>query len=118
VPSHIIDYELYGDGYATGEVRAIFDERAMIQRWLDVEAALASAQAELGLIPTEAAEAIARAARIERLDLEAVKRDLGVTAHPLVPVVRELTRLAGEHGGWVHWGATTQDIMTPGWCCS
>ena len=110
----MIDYELYGDGYATPEVRAIFDERAMIQRWLDVEAALASAQGELGLIPTEAATAIARAARVERLDLAAVKRDVGVTAHPLVPVLRELTRAAGEHGGWVHWGATTQDIMDTG----
>jgi adenylosuccinate lyase len=95
-------------------MRAVFDERAMLQRWLDVEAALAAAQGELGLIPARAAAAIARAARVELLDLEAVKRDLKTTAHPIVPVVRELERVAGEDGRWVHWGATTQDIIDTG----
>jgi 3-carboxy-cis,cis-muconate cycloisomerase len=114
MPSHLIDYELFGNQFATPEMRAIFEERAMLQRWLDVEAALATAQAELGLIPTRAAEAIARAARVEQLDLEAVKRDLKTTAHPIVPVVRELERVAGEDGRWAHWGATTQDIIDTG----
>ena len=63
MPSHLIDYQLFGDQFATPEMRAVFDERAMLQRWLDVEAALAAAQAELGLIPARAAEGIARAAR-------------------------------------------------------
>jgi adenylosuccinate lyase len=114
MPSHLIDYALFGDQFSTPEMRAIFDERAMLQRWLDVEAALAAAQAELGLIPGAAAEAIAGAARVERLDLETVQRDLKTTAHPIVPVVRELERVAGEHGRWVHWGATTQDIIDTG----
>jgi adenylosuccinate lyase len=114
VPSHLIDYSLFGDQFSTPEMRAIFDERAMIQRWLDVEAALALAQAELGLIPAAAGPAIAAAARVERLDLEAVKRDLQVMAHPILPVVRALERAVGEHGRWVHWGTTTQDIMDTG----
>ena len=114
MPSNLIDYQLFGDQFATPEMRAIFDERAMLQRWLDVEAALAAAQAELGLIPARAAEGIARAARVELLDLETVKRDLKTTAHPIVPVVRELERVAGEDGRWVHWGATTQDIIDTG----
>src|SRR5256885_5476173 len=86
----------------------------MLQLWLDVEAALAAAQADLHLIPREDAEAIARAARVENLDLPAIKRDLVVTAHPLVPVVRELARVAGAAGRWVHWGATTQDVIDTG----
>jgi adenylosuccinate lyase len=114
VPSHLIDYSLFGDQFSTPEMRAIFDERAMIQRWLDVEAALALAQAEMGLIPAEAGPAIASAARVERLDLEAVKRDLGVMAHPILPVVRALEHAVGPHGRWVHWGTTTQDIMDTG----
>lgn len=114
MPSHVIDFQLFGDQFSTPELRAVFDERAMLQRWLDVEAALATAQAELGLIPAEAAVAIAAAARVETLDLEAVRRDLAVTAHPLVPLVRELGRAAGEAGRWVHWGATTQDIVDTG----
>jgi len=114
MPSHLIDYQLFGDQFSTAEMRAVFDERAMLQRWLDVEAALAAAQAELGLIPAKAAEAIGRAARVELLDLDAVKRDLARTAHPIVPVVREIERLAGEDGRWVHRGATTQDIIDTG----
>jgi adenylosuccinate lyase len=114
VPSHVIDFELFGDQFSTPEIRAVFDERAMLQRWLDVEAALAGAQADLGLIPKVAAEVIAHRARVEHLDLAAVKRDLAVTAHPIVPLVRELARVSGEAGRWVHWGATTQDVMDTG----
>lgn len=112
--SHFIDFTLFGDQFSTPEIRAVFDERTMLQRWLDVEAALAAAQAELALIPASAAEAIARAARVENLDLDAVKRDLAVTAHPIMPIVRELARVAGDAGHWVHWGATTQDIIDTG----
>ncbi|HEY4658125.1 MAG TPA: lyase family protein, partial [Gemmatimonadaceae bacterium] len=112
--SHVIDFQLFGDQFSTPEIRAVFEERAMLQRWLDVEAALAAAQAELHLIPRDAAEAIARAARVENLDLDAVKRDLAVTAHPIVPIVRELARVTGDAGRWVHWGATTQDIIDTG----
>ena len=112
--SHFIDYQLFGDQFSTPEIRAVFDERSMLQLWLDVEAALAGAQADLHLIPREDAEAIARAARVENLDLQAIKRDLVVTAHPLVPVVRELARVAGAAGRWVHWGATTQDVIDTG----
>jgi 3-carboxy-cis,cis-muconate cycloisomerase len=111
VPSHFIDFQLFGDQFSTPEIRAVFEERTMLQRWLDVEAALAGAQADLQLIPREAADAIARAARVENLDFVTIKRDLAVTAHPLVPVVRELARVAGEGGRWVHWGATTQDVL-------
>jgi 3-carboxy-cis,cis-muconate cycloisomerase len=112
--SHFIDYQLFGDQFSTPEARAIFDERAMLQRWLDVEVALAAAQAELGLIPAAAAATIAASARVERLDLDRVRRDLQTTAHPIVPVVRELERLCGPAGRWVHWGATTQDILDTG----
>ena len=114
MPSHIIDFDLFGDQFSTAEMRAIFDERAMIQRWLDVEAALAAAQGELGVIPAAAAVTIGRRARVELLDLEAVKRDLKVTAHPILPVVRALERACGDEGRWVHWGTTTQDIMDTG----
>jgi adenylosuccinate lyase len=114
VPSHFIDYELFGDQFSTPEIRAVFDERTMLQCWLDVETALAGAQADLHLIPREDADAIARAARVENLDLGAIRRDLAVTAHPIVPLVRELARVAGDAGRWVHWGATTQDIIDTG----
>lgn len=92
-----------------------FTIRARWQAWLNVESALASAQADLGMIPREAAEAIASACRLERLDLERVREGIARTSHPLMPLVVELSRVVGEpHGGWVHWGATTQNITQTG----
>jgi adenylosuccinate lyase len=85
------------------------------QAWLDVEVALAMAQAELEIIPKEAAEAIARAARVELLDRARIDEGFARTGHTLVPLVWELSRVVGEpHGGWVHWGATTQNITQTG----
>ena len=96
-------------------IRALYRLENRWQAWLDVEAALAKAQAELAIIPAEAAEAIARAARLELLDRVRIDEGLARTGHTLVPLVWELARVVGEpHGGWVHWGATTQNITQTG----
>jgi adenylosuccinate lyase len=96
-------------------VRALFTEAARFQSWLDVEAALALAQAELGIIPAGAAREIAAKAQLSNLDLEAVRAGLARTGHPIVPLVWELDRVcAGDAGGYVHWGATTQNITQTG----
>ncbi len=96
-------------------VRALFTEAARFQSWLDVEAALAQAQAELGVIPEAAAHEIADKARLVNLDLEAVRAALARTGHPLVPLVWALDQACvGEAGGYVHWGATTQNITQTG----
>ncbi|HEV8308225.1 MAG TPA: adenylosuccinate lyase, partial [Methylomirabilota bacterium] len=58
--SHIVDSEVYGAGCASPEMAAIFTDRNRVQKWYDVETALAEAQAELGMIPAEAAAEIAR----------------------------------------------------------
>ena len=73
MPSTAFDSFYFKDRFSTGPMRAIWDDRATQQRWLDVEAALAEVEAELGLIPEEAAAEIAAAARIERMDLDAMK---------------------------------------------
>ena len=56
---HFMDSIVFGDSVGTAEMRRIFDERSAFQRWLEVEVALAKAQASLGMIPGEAAETIA-----------------------------------------------------------
>src|SRR2546428_14186005 len=92
-------------------VRALFTEAARFQSWLDVEAALAQVQAELGIIPESAAREISRKAHLKHLDLRAVRSGLAKTGHPLVPLVWELDRVCENGaGGFVHWGATTQNI--------
>src|SRR5262245_19773411 len=96
-------------------VRALFTEAARFQSWLDVEAALAQAQAELGIIPDAAAREITRKAHVSYLDLGAVRAGLARTGHPLVPLVWELDRVCeGDAGGYVHWGATTQNVTQTG----
>jgi adenylosuccinate lyase len=85
------------------------------QSWLDVEVALARAQADLGIIPKDAAETIARCARMELLDRARIDEADKRTGHTIVPLVWELSRVCGDPaGGWVHWGATTQNIVQTG----
>jgi adenylosuccinate lyase len=96
-------------------VRALFTEAARFQSWLDVEAALAEAQAELGIIPAVAAREIVRKARLEHLDLAAVRAGLAKTGHPLVPLIWALDQACEDDaGGYVHWGATTQNVTQTG----
>ena len=96
-------------------IRALYRLENRWQAWLDVEAALARAQAELGIIPSEAAEAIAAKAKFELMDRARIDEGFARTGHTLVPLVWELGRIVGEpHGGWVHWGATTQNITQTG----
>ena len=96
-------------------VRSLYRLENRWQSWLDVEVALAVAQAELGIIPQPAADAIARAARMELLDRVRIDEGFARTGHTIVPLVWELSRIVGEpYGGWVHWGATTQNITQTG----
>ncbi|MBT6274241.1 MAG: adenylosuccinate lyase family protein [Chromatiales bacterium] len=96
-------------------IRELFTQSARWQSWLDVEAALAEAEAELGMIPAAAAKVIRGKARLELLDSAAIHDGLVRTAHPLVPLVWELARVCGDEvGGYVHWGATTQNILETG----
>src|SRR4249919_3343404 len=96
-------------------IRALYRLENRWQAWLDVEVALAKAQAELGIIPEGAAEAIAAKAKLELMDRARIDEGFARTGHTIVPLVWELSRIVGEpHGGWVHWGATTQNITQTG----
>lgn len=108
------DCEVLRDLYGSAEVRALFDSRALVQGWLNAERALAGAEAEVGLIPPAAAERIAREADASLYDLAALREGVALSQHPLVPLIRALADRCGEHGGYVHWGATTQDIVDTG----
>jgi 3-carboxy-cis,cis-muconate cycloisomerase len=106
------DGAAYGAVFGSDAMRAILDEGTALQRMLDVEAALARAQARLGLIPPKAAEAITATARAETLDMPALASATAAMGFPTVGLVKQLSALAGpEAGRWTHWGATTQDIL-------
>ncbi|MBO0880446.1 MAG: adenylosuccinate lyase family protein [Mycobacterium sp.] len=93
----------------------VFDTSARWQCWLDVEAALAITQSDLGIIPAPAGEAIASACLLRQLNIKRIETEIDRSSHPFMPVVAEVSRVVGEpHGGWVHWGATTQNITQTG----
>lgn len=113
--SHVIDSAFHRGGYSTPESRQVFCDVCRMQRWLDIEAALAMCQAEMEMIPYEAANRIQAAAHIELLDLAKISTGIATTGHSLVPLLRELQRVTGSYSAqFVHHGATTQDIQDTG----
>ncbi|HEY1677512.1 MAG TPA: 3-carboxy-cis,cis-muconate cycloisomerase [Candidatus Sulfotelmatobacter sp.] len=103
------------DSLATTEALAeLFSDRSVLQAMLDFEIALARAEARIGIIPSTAAEAIAKAAKAEEFDLPALSRASLRAGTPTIPFVRALTSLVRaqneEAGNFVHWGATSQDV--------
>ena len=106
------DSPLMGGLFGTEAMRTLFSDRGRLQAMLDVEAALARVQADLGIIPADAASAIARAARVDNLDLPEIAASTVLVGYPVVALVKQLGRAAGvEAARYVHWGATTQDIL-------
>ncbi len=106
--------DLAGHAFSTPRMRRIFSGTTQVQRMLDFEAALARAQATVGLIPTEAAHTISNACRAEELDPDAVLAEGADAGTPLIPLVRALARACGDAGRYVHHGATTQDVIDTG----
>src|SRR5258705_7236912 len=112
----VLSSTLFGDMFGTAAMRAAFGELGLLSRCAEVEAALARAQARVGIVPAGEPAAIAQAAAaiIEQpasLDRAGLKRETETVGYPILPLVRQLAERAGEAGRWVHWGATTQDIM-------
>ncbi|WP_051813691.1 3-carboxy-cis,cis-muconate cycloisomerase [Kitasatospora sp. MBT63] len=99
-------------------VEAATGDRAWLQAMLDAEAALARAQARLGTLPEDAAEAVTAAARADRLDLRALALAARETANPVVGLVQALTRAVAETdpaaAEYVHRGSTSQDVFDTG----
>ena len=115
MPSTVFDSFYFKDRFGSAAMRELWSDRATLQRWLDVEAALAEVEAGLGLVPKNAAREIAREARIENLDLEGLKRAFDRTWNPVVPLVDALRKnLSPKAGGYVHWGATSKNIFDTG----
>jgi adenylosuccinate lyase len=115
MPSSVFDSVLLGHVWGTEELRAIFNDENRVQKWYDYEAALALSQAALGIIPQAAADEIARKAKVGNVDLVAIGAEIRLTKHPLVPALRALQHVcAGDHGEYVHFGPTTQDVLDSG----
>lgn len=114
MPSSVFDIQSLQHLWSTDEMREIFSEENRVQKWLDFEVALARSQAELGIIPAAAAEEIARHAQVSGLDLPAMSAEIRRIKHSLVPALKQVQARCKEHGEWLHYGATTQDVLDTG----
>ena len=105
----------YRDMFGTPAMRAIFSDDRRFTSWLETEVALAEVQATLGLIPESAAAAIATAAKLENLNVPAMKEAYEKVGFPILPLVKQLAAACdAESAKYVHWGATTQDVIDTG----
>lgn len=101
--------------WSTPELRMIFSESSRLQKWLDFEVALAKTQARLGIIPQDAADAITAAGKIENFDIKAIAAEIRRIKHTLMPVLKEYQKhLPREASEYLHYGATTQDVVDTG----
>ena len=114
MPISVLESRLYKDMFGSERMRAIFNDEATIARYTEVEVALAKVQGELGVIPKEAAKAIIQHADSSKLDYDLLKQETEIVGYPILPLVNQLAKICGPQGEYLHWGATTQDIMDTG----
>jgi 3-carboxy-cis,cis-muconate cycloisomerase len=106
---------LLGPLFASAKMRAALSDSAMLQRMLDVEAALARAEASIGVIPKSAGAPIAAVCQARRFDIAALGNAAAQAGNLAIPLVKALTAAVAKRdknaARFVHWGATSQDII-------
>src|SRR5436190_10688411 len=112
----VLSSTLFGDMFGTAAMRGVCGELPVLGQCAATGAALAGARACAGIVPADAAAAISNAAAAivegpQALGLQRRERETETVGYPILPLVRQLADRAGDAGRWVHWGATTQDIM-------
>lgn len=110
----VIDSQIHGFLFGTEEMNEVFSEKSWVQKWLDTEAALAQAQGELGVIPKEKADIIVKYAKADLIDIPSIGEGYK-SSITIVPLLNAFKKILPEHAGeYVHWGATSQDIVDTG----
>jgi 3-carboxy-cis,cis-muconate cycloisomerase len=108
------DSIIFRDILSSSECAAIWSDRTRTQYYLDFEAALARAQAQLGIIPQKAADEIVKHCVVDKIDFDELKKQTELIGYPILGVVKQLVKQVNHVeaglGEWAHWGATTQDV--------
>mgnify|MGYP001411107519 CR=1 FL=1 len=113
--THVSDSEIYKDLYGNERIREIFSDKSLLEKWIEIELALAKAQAELGVIPKKAFEEIEKKADPDLFNMGEIRKGITETSHPLITFIRQYSEICENGAGeYVHFGATTQDIMDTG----
>jgi len=102
------------DWFGDDEVVELFSEGSLVEAWLAVERSLAATQAELGVIPAEAAAVIEAVAVSDNVDLAELRARTLVVGYPILPMLEQIGGRSADAARYLHWGATTQDIMDTG----
>lgn len=90
----------------------MFNDQAYIERCIDVETALARAQTTCKVVPEGTGKSITALALASDLDIERLQKETEIVGYPILPLTTQLAAMCGDEAGkYVHWGATTQDIM-------
>lgn len=109
--STLLDSRFLRSLFTTDAMRGVFSDSRTLERYIDVEVALAVAEGKLGIIPADAAATISREAHSVSLDLKRLERETHNVGYPILPLIHQLDEHLGAAGKYIHWGATTQDIM-------
>jgi 3-carboxy-cis,cis-muconate cycloisomerase len=109
--STLINSRFLGSLFSTPEMKNVFSDTSSLVRYTETEVALALAEGKLGLIPADAAKTIAERAAKITLDMDRLERETHNVGYPILPLVHQLAEGLGDAGKFLHWGATTQDIM-------
>ncbi len=108
------DSPILRDYYSTAEMRPIWTEENMVQKWLDIEAAVAKAQGKLGIIPSAHAATIAENCNTESVKPARIAEIRAIGGHTIVSMITALAEQCGPSGEYIHLGPTTQDILDTG----
>lgn len=109
--SHVLDFLILGNNFSTSEMRAVWSEQNRLEKQVDVEVALAKAEGELGVIPADVADEIVKKADASKLSLQQIADEAAKAKHSLMSTINALQKQVGEAGQFIHYGATTQDIV-------
>ena len=111
MPSTVFDSAIYRDAFGTPAMREVFSDESFVRHAVGVETALARVQGRLGVIPPDAAAAISTRSNAGAVDLARLKEETDLVGYPIVGLVHQLAEQCGDVGRYLHWGATTQDII-------
>jgi 3-carboxy-cis,cis-muconate cycloisomerase len=111
MPSTAIDSSLLGNAFSSEPMRKVFSDENRVRKYLEFEAALATVQGRLGIIPVDAAAEIAAHCRFDRIDMDELRRETERIGSPVLGLVHQLAAACKDGlGEYCHWGATTQDV--------
>ena len=110
--------QLFDTYFTHPDMRRIFSDEGRVQGMLDFEAALARAEARVGLIPQDVVSDITQSCRAELFDFDALAIAIGNSGNSAIPLVKALGKRIAAHSPeaerYVHMGATSQDVMDSG----